>query len=368
MQRIFTPGPVEPYREALEALQRPMISHRSVEFKRLLTSVSEKLSKLVRLDGVSVLLSGSGTLATEAMIYSIVAPGDSVLVISYGMFGDRLAESASRRGARVIVMRRSPGEPIDLGLTEDLIFREKISWVAVAHVETSKGHRLQELRALAELVEPLGARVLVDAVSSLGGEELVYRRGLGAIASCPHKALGSLPGVSFVMLPEDMVDHVARISREHPPPRYLDLSMYVESIARGSTPFTPAINVMYALDGALDRILRIGVEKSIEIHRERASILYRRLDNEAISPLIGSQDHRSNTVAVFKINSKDLSASLLVDMLEKKGYIIAPGLGEDRERLVRIGTMGNISIEDLKELSEEILGILGTYIQRGSPR
>jgi aspartate aminotransferase-like enzyme len=368
MQRIFTPGPVEPYREALEALQRPMISHRSAEFKKLLASVSEKLSKLVRLDGVSVLLSGSGTLATEAMIYSIVAPGDGVLVISYGVFGDRLVESASRRGARVFVIRRSPGEPIDLGLVEDLVSREKIGWIAVAHVETSKGHRFQELRALAGLAESLGSRVLVDAVSSLGGEELVYWRGLGAIASCSHKALGSFPGVSFVMLSEDMVGRVAKISKEHPPPRYLDLSMYVESIAKGSTPFTPAISLIYALDGALDRILRIGIEKSIEIHRERASILYRRLDNEAISPLIGSQDHRSNTVAVFRVNSKDLSASMLVDMLEKKGYIIAPGLGEDRERLIRIGTMGGISIEDLKELSEEILEILGTYMQRGSSR
>ena len=360
MPRIFTPGPVEPYREALEALQRPMISHRSREFMELITSVSEKLSRLIKLDGVSVILSGSGTLATEAMIYSFVTPGDSVLVISYGEFGERLAESSWRRGARVSVIKRSPGEPLDLGLVEDLILRERVRWIATPHVETSKGHRLQEIRDLFRLAESLGARVLVDAVSSLGGEELLYSGGLGAVASCSHKALGSLPGVSFAMIPSDMVTHVARISRDHPPPRYLDLSMYVENITKGSTPFTPAISLIYALDGALDRILRIGVEKSIEIHRERASILYRWLDTDAIKPLIGPQSHRSNTVTVFRIDSDSVSASLLVTMLEKKGYIVAPGMGGDRERLVRIGTMGNISAKDLRELSEEILGIIGS--------
>ncbi len=358
MPRIFTPGPVEPYREAIEGLQKPMISHRSRGFKELIIGVSEKLLKAVGMSGVAAILSGSGTLATEAMIYSFVAPGDSVIATSHGVFGDRLAESLSRRGARVSMVRRSPGEPIDLGEIEDLAVRERARWIAVVHVETSKGHMLQELRDLLRLAESLGARVLIDAVASFGGEELLHSGGLGAIASCSQKALGSLPGVSFVLIPSEMVGHIARISRDHPPPRYLDLSIYVESIARGSTPFTPAINLLYALNGSLDRLLRIGVKRSIEIHRERASMLYERLNVGAIRPFIASKEHRSNTVTVFKIDSGEITAEMLVNMLEERGYIISTGFGGDRDKLIRIGTMGNISIEDLKELSDEILQIL----------
>lgn len=358
MPRIFTPGPVEPYREAVEAMQRPIISHRSREFRELIIGVSEKLLRISGIDGASAILSGSGTLATEAMIYSFVAPGDGVIVISYGVFGERLAESSRRRGARVSVVKRSPGDPLDLGLVEDLAVREKARWIVTTHVETSKGHRLHELRDLLRLSESLGVRVLVDAVSSLGGEELARGSGLGAVASCTHKAIGSLPGISFVLIPSEMVGHVAKISRDYPPPRYLDLAMYVENISRGSTPFTPAISLIYALEGALDRMLRIGVERSIEIHRERASLLYGRLNTDSIYPFIGSRNHRSNTVTVFRINGGAITAEKLVEMLEERGYIIASGFGEDRDRIIRIGTMGNISIEDLKELSDEILQIL----------
>jgi len=355
LARLFTPGPVEPYREALEGLAKPVLSHRSPGFRELIQGLAEKLSRVANHRGGVAILTGSGTLATEAMIYSLVSPGETVLVISYGAFGDRLAESASRRGARVYRYPLDPGSPLDLGVVEDIVVRNRVSWIASTHVETSYGHRLSELRELSKIASSLGAPLLLDAVSSFAGEELDSSSwGVGAIASCSQKALGALPGVSFVLVADYLVERARKVSQASPPPRYLDLASYIEHIEKGSTPYTPAVNMLHALDGALDRVLRIGVARSIEIHRERAEALYRSLTTEVLSPLIGSPAYRANTVAVFKLVDTRVSATHIVDRLAEKGYIIARGIGADGERLIRIGTMGDISPEDLRDLAEEV--------------
>jgi len=355
MPRLFTPGPVEPYREALEGLLKPVLSHRSPGFKEVILGVAEKLSMVSRHKGGVAIFAGSGTLATEAMIYGLVAPGEGVLVISYGVFGERLAESSSRRGARVHIHRVDPGSPIDLGYIEDLVRRNKISWIITTHVETSYGHRVSELRELSKLASSLGSPLLLDAVSSFAGEELdISGWGIGAVASCSQKALGAPPGVSFVLVSDYLVERAKRVSRYAPPPRYMDLNLYMEQIEKGSTPFTPAINLLQSLDGALERILRIGVERNIEIHRERAETLYRSMETPLIAPLIESPGYRANTVAVFKIMDEAIRATEIVDRLAEEGIIIAKGIGDNGERLLRIGTMGNISKEDLEELARKI--------------
>lgn len=358
MARLFTPGPVEPYEEVLEALGRPIVSHRSPEFREVLLSILDKISRITDLDGEVAILSGSGTLATEAMIYSTIKPGERVLVISYGEFGERLAESSARRGAGVDIYRLKPGEPLDLGYVENTIRRGNISWVLATHVETSYGHRLYELEDLARLSRDLGAPLLLDAVSSLGGERLsISRWGLGAIASCSQKALGSLPGLSFVAIDRELLRKVETISRVIPPPRYLDLWLYIENAGKGYTPFTPAVNLLYALEGALARVLRIGVERHVEIHRERAETLYRSIeDSDLIRPLIGSRSHRSNTVAAFTLD-RGLRSSEIVEEMAREGYIIATGLGDGWDRIIRVGTMGNISADDLRGLAEKLIEI-----------
>ncbi|MDT7888852.1 MAG: aminotransferase class V-fold PLP-dependent enzyme [Desulfurococcales archaeon] len=359
MARLFTPGPVEPYREALEGLLKPVLSHRFPGFRDLILDVASKLSKISGHRGGVAIFAGSGTLATEAMIYSLVSPGEGALVISYGVFGDRLAESAARRGAKVYLYRLDPGSQLDLGYVEDLVRRNKISWIATTHVETSYGHRLAELRELSKLAYTLGTPLLLDAVSSFAGEELdISAWGIGAVASCSQKALGSLPGISFVLVSDYLIERAKKVSTMAPPPRYMDLSIYIEHIEKGSTPYTPAINLLYSLEGALDRILRIGVERNIEIHRERAETIYRSIDTSLLAPLISIQNYRANTVAVFKIMDDRIRATQLADKLANEGIIIASGIGQDKERLIRIGTMGNISREDLEGLAERIKKIL----------
>jgi aspartate aminotransferase-like enzyme len=359
MPRLFTPGPVEPYREALEGLLKPVLSHRSPGFKEVILGVAEKLSMVSRHKGGVAIFAGSGTLATEAMIYGLVSSGEGVLVISYGVFGERLAESSFRRGAKVHIHRVDPGSPLDLGYIEDLVRRNKISWIITTHVETSYGHRVSELRELSKLANSLGSPLLLDAVSSFAGEELdISGWGLGAVASCSQKALGAPPGVSFVLVSDYLVERAKRVSRYAPPPRYMDLTLYMEEIERGSTPFTPAINLLHSLEGALDRILRIGVEKNIEMHRERAEVIYKSIDTPLLTPLIRDKSHRANTVAVFKITDASIRASEIVEKLAGQGMIIARGIGENGERLIRIGTMGNISTKDLEELAEKIKEIL----------
>lgn len=347
-RRLLLPGPVEPYEEILDAFSRPVASPRSAAFRLLMQELEEGLLKLAGLGGGAVVLSGSGTLATEAMIYSLVEPGERVVVISYGEFGERLAESASRRGVSVHTIRKDPGDPLDPGQVEETILSTGASALILAHVETSTGHRISELGEVARRARRLGALVLVDAVSSLGGEDLRGGWGLDAVASCSQKALAAPPGASFVILSPEGVERLERVSRRNPPPRYMDLGLYVKRIREGSAPFTPAVNIYQALHAAVQRILRIGVEKSVEEHRRRAEILYRGLSNSLIQPLVGSPGHRANTVAVFKIPDWGPRSSEIVSALEEQGYAVATGMGRLAERVIRIGTMGNIALEDLE--------------------
>ncbi len=352
--KLFTPGPVEVDPKILKEISKPVMAHRSQEFREVLSDVVEKLIRILGLEnGHLAVLSGSGTTAVDAMVWSLMSPGDRVLALVHGEFGRRAISSAEVRGAEVEAMEAPLGKSVEPELVRRRIEIGKYTHLLLVHNETSTGVAYRDLKIVAESAKDRGMLVLVDSVSGLGGEELrMSEWHLDAVASCSHKALASPPGVSFVALSGEAAGEL----RDGLPP-ILDLRRYLDFYTRRrETPFTPAVNNLCALRKSLEHIMSMGIDAYIELHRRKASLLYEELPKLGFLPL-PDEPVRSNTVTVFR--TPGLNAKEVVSLLIKKGFRIASGMKDKAEHLIRIGTMGNTSLEDLRDLIGSLNEVVG---------
>ena len=345
--KLFTPGPVTLPNEVLKAMTKPIISHRSSAFKKLYEEIELKLIKLLDTkNGMIAILAGTGTTAVDAMAWSLTKRGEKVLVPIAGEFGKRLAETLQRRGADVVKLIVNPRKGNEFTKVAEYIERRDVNAIALVHNETSTGLTYRDLETLAKYCRKYDIKLLVDAVSSFCGEELSLRWGLTAIAIASHKALAAPPGVCFVVLNEEAIETLKRYELNDVP-LLLDLRKYVEFNARKETPYTPTLSVLYAVNATLARVLKIGISRFIEMHRERASLLYKEIPKLGLEPYVVEERYRSNTVATFLT---DVSAAKIKNELEKRGFMIATGMGELKERMIRVGTMGDLSLDDVRRL------------------
>ncbi|WP_460124030.1 pyridoxal-phosphate-dependent aminotransferase family protein [Stetteria hydrogenophila] len=357
MAKLFTPGPVMVPRDVLASSASQVVSHRGPEFREILRHVTEGLARIFDTDGYVYVLTGSGTTAVDAMAWSMVAPGEKVLVPVLGEFSKRLAESLKRRGARVATLKAEPGDAPG----PDAILGELESGdydaLALVHNETSTGLAYRWLRDVARKASGMGVKVLVDTVSGLGGEEFSMRWGVWAAASCSHKALAAPPGASFVAVSREAAEYLEKRGTPEQTPPLLDLSKYHAFLRdRGETPFTPPVTILYALRRAIDRVLEAGVDSYVEAHAARASLLYGELPRLGLTPLVRDARLRSNTVAAFETGAR--SALAVKKLLGERGYVVATGMGELKDRVVRIGVMGDLTMEDVKGLIDAMREVL----------
>jgi len=352
---LLVPGPVELHPRVLEAMSRQVVSHRSKEFSELLSEITDGLAMAVGgKRGKAALLTGSGTLAVESMIYSIVSPGDRVLLLEFGEFGRRMRESLEARGAEVHLLRASLGRAPSASEVREAAEKLKPKYIATVHVETSTGAMVRDLEELSRAAEEAGSLILLDAVSSLGGEELrMDDWGIYAVASCSQKGLGGPPGLSFVVLSEEATQRVCETERK---PSYLDLCRNLKFLDKMETPFTPAVNLMYGFAEAL-KLLR---EEGIDGRRERiwraSGLLYRKAGSLGFSPL-PPEEHRAHTVAAL-FPPDGMAASEIIEALRRRGIHIASGMGELRGKILRVGIMGYVDegiIEKLIFALEEVV-------------
>ncbi|MEM1619623.1 MAG: alanine--glyoxylate aminotransferase family protein [Fervidicoccaceae archaeon] len=343
--RIFTPGPVELHERVLTALSKQVLSHRSAEFRKVLAEILEGVRRAALSEhAVPLLLTGSGTLAVDSMVYSIVDPGDEVILLEFGEFGSRLRKTLETRGCHVTVLRARPGRAVEVEEVEEVLdTRSNYRALFTVHNETSTGAKLSDLREIAEEAKKRGLLVCIDAVSSLGGEPLYMDAwGIDAVATCSQKCLGGPPGLSFVLLSREAVRR-ARETKAKPP--YLDLSKYIEFAEKFETPFTPAVNLLFAMREALTLLAEEGLQRRWARYANLASRLYTELGELGLEAF-PERDFRANTIVALR-PPPGLSASIVVDKLEEEGVIIARGMGELRDSMLRIGVMGYMTDEDV---------------------
>jgi aspartate aminotransferase-like enzyme len=339
--KLLTPGPVQVPKRVLDAMARAIQFHRSEEFRQIFRDVIEKLRKLY--DATPIIIPGTGTLAVDVAVYNYVDPGDNVIVITNGEFGERLAESVASRGATVHRVEWSYDSAPPPDVIEDAIRRVgNVKAIALVHNETSTGATNRFIERYQEVAEAYGATLIVDSVSVFPVE--TSKKRVDVLATASHKALLSPPGASIVYISKPPT------AKASVPPS-TNLRKFLEKLEKWETPYTPPISIIYALNASLDYILELGLEHYQRIHAERAEYIY---SNVKLKP-VPREEFRSRTVAVFYADK----AKEIVSELRKRGYVIAGGMWRLRDRTIRIGLMGDIAMEDLKIVAEVINSVCG---------
>ena len=354
---LMTPGPVELHPRVRTAMSRRMISHRSSEFRKLYRSIVSKASRIFQTSEDIFVVTGSSTCAIDCVAASLSRRDFSILVPVYGVFSERLAEAFEASGARVTRLEFSWRGGLRLEMLEDALTRdERIEAVALVHNETSTGVMV-DLERAADLVKSHGKLLIVDAVSSLGGVDLpVDKLGVDICIVGSQKCLAAPPGLSMISISKAAWKLVE--TRQGSAPPYLDLARMKRFQENWETPFTPAINLFYGLDEALNIILEEGLNNWIRRHERCSITLYEELErlNLAFYPKKGV---RSRTVLTL-LPPKGGSAEKIVAGMKQRGIIIAGGVGKLRGKVFRIACMGLIdedkarkAINALKEVLSE---------------
>ncbi|MDW8254093.1 MAG: alanine--glyoxylate aminotransferase family protein [Chloroflexota bacterium] len=338
---LLGPGPSNVHPRVSRALAAPVLGYLDPAW---FTVMDETVALLRRVYGtenrVTFPISGTGTAGMEALLYNLLEPGDKAIIGVNGYFGDRLHQIALRAGAEVLPLRAPWGQPVDpervrIALKEN----PGVSLVAVVHGETSTGV-LQPLDRLGEIVRQYGALLLVDCVTTLGGEAVdIDANGIDAAYSCTQKALSCPPGLSPITLSERAWEKIAR--RKTPAQSwYLDLKLLAEYwLGNRTYHHTPPVAMIYALREGLRLVLEEGPEQRYARHRRNAAALRAGLAALGL-PFIAADPYSLPTLTAVQPPAGVDEAALRAALRDRYGIEIGGGLGPLRGKAWRIGLMG----------------------------
>ena len=343
---LMIPGPTPVPETVLKAMGRHPIGHRSGEFQAIVRRTTEQLKWLHQTSSDVLVITGSGTAAMEAGMINTLSRGDKVLCGDNGKFGERWVKVARAYGLEVDVVTAEWGQPLDpeafrTALEADT--EKQIKAVVLTHSETSTGV-INDLETIARYVKAHGtALTIADCVTSLGASNVPMDAwGLDVVASGSQKGYMLPPGLSFVAMSDRAW---AAYATSDLPKFYLDLGPYRKTAAKDSNPFTPAVNLYFGLEAALDMMQKEGLEAIFARHeRHRAAA---QAGMEAIGlPLFAAKGHGSP--AITAVAPEGLDAELLRKTVKEKFDILLAG-GQDhlKGKVFRIGHLGYVCDRDV---------------------
>lgn len=341
--RIPGPTPVPP--EVLEACARPMINHRGREFAGILDRVTSRLKEFFLTENDLFILTTSGSGAMEAAVVNTLSPGDRVLVISIGAFGNRFAIIAEAYGADVSRLDYEWGKAADPeDVRSALAADPAIKAVLVTHNETSTGVT-NPLEDIARVVREFDKLLLVDAVSSLSAIPVrTDDWGLDFVATASQKGWMVPPALGMVSVSQRAWEAHAKAKM---PRFYMDITAAKDYLGRGQTAWTPAVSVFYGLELALEMMAREGLENIFARHRRIAQ--FTRDGVKALGlELFADERFASDTVSAVKV-PEGVDVNALRKLCEDEyDLIIAGGQAKLAGKIFRIGHLGYVSEEDVK--------------------
>ena len=340
---LLNPGPVNVSERVREALTRPDICHRESEFRDLLQGIREKLIRAFAAsyssEYVALLITGSGTAAVEAALTSCIAPGRRMMVIKNGVYSQRMSQMAAAHKIQAAELsgewdQRFDVEPVTVALRQNAA----IQAIAVVHHETSTG-MLNPVKEIGAVAKKVGRYLLVDGVSSLAGEEIdLNAYNIGLIAGTSGKCIQGFPGVSFVIIRRDLMEQMLNYERRSV---YLHLPTYYREQEEGSIPFTPAVQLYYAFDEALNELLEEGVSNRIARYRKAARSIRNYMRAMRVKFYL-REPLWSSSLTSFKL-PEGVYYDHLHDLLKEHGYVIYAGQAQLADTLFRVANMGALS-------------------------
>jgi len=335
-KKLFTPGPTEVPEEVLLEMAKPIIHHRTDEFKKIAEEVIEDLKYLFRTKNDVLILCSSGTGAMEAAVSNLFSPGEKIAVICGGKFGERFAEIGNSFGLDVLKLEVEWGSDLKSEKIEEVLSENPdIKGVFATLCETSTATQF-DIKGFGEVVSKYEDTVLVvDAISSLGAVPcLTDEWKIDVVITGSQKALMLPPGLSFISLSEKAWKKVEKSTL---PKYYFDLKKYKKNIQKADFPYTMAVSLIVGLRKSLRLIREYTIEKIWEEHHKRAEAT-RRAFQEIGLQLLSSSPSDAVTAVVLP---EGIDGQKLIKLLrEKYGISIAGGQEKLKGKIIRISHLG----------------------------
>ena len=349
---LLNPGPVNVSPRVTAALARGDLCHREPEAYALLDSIRGRLATAFAPAGgfTPVLVTGSGTAALEMAVASVLSPAGRLVIVSNGVYGERITAMAAAHGlAHDVVAGEWTARP-DLAAIERAASARDVEAIAVVHHETTTG-LLNPVAEIGAIARRHGKLLVVDSISGLAGDALDFEAaGADLVVGTANKCIQGLPGMAFVLARSAALERLAT----HPPRSiYLSLATYVKN----PMPFTPAIQAGYALDEALAELLEEGVAARVARYARAADRLragFTRLGLECVlAPAL-----RSNSITALRFPAGHTYRALH-DGLKARGFVVYEGQGRLAREVFRVANMGHLGPDDF----DAFLSALGEILR-----
>ena len=340
------PGPTPVPESVLSALSRHPIGHRSAEFQAIIKKTTEQLKWLHQTKNDVLTITGSGTAAMEAGIINTLSKGDKVICGENGKFGERWVKIAKTYGLDVEVIQAKWGKalkPTDFKEILEADVKKEIKAVILTHSETSTGV-LNDLEKISEYIKNHGKAIsIIDCVTSLGATDVPTDKWeLDVVASGSQKGYMMPPGLSFVAMSNKAWE---ASKRSNLPKFYLDLTSYRKTVHKDSSPYTPAVNLYFALEQSLNIMQNEGLVSIFARHKRQQKAVQAAM--KAIEmPLFAEEKDASP--AITAVAPTNIDAELLRKTIQNKYDILLAG-GQDhlKGKIFRIGHLGFVNDRDI---------------------
>jgi predicted phosphoserine aminotransferase len=354
MSPMFVPGPVDVAPEVLQAQTKPMLPHRSKDFEAIFRNAAEKSQKIFNTQHRVFIMTNSGSGAQEASVRNLA--NSSVLSLVNGSFSDRFYKIAVANGKQATKLEVPWGQANMPEAVEEALKKQKYELLTIVQNETSTGVRnpVKEIAAVVQRVSP-DTLIAVDAVSSLVGDKIEMDAwGIDVLFTSSQKALALPPGLALCAVNERAMQRAETVQNRG---WYFDFLLLEKHRVKDSTPMTPAMSLVYALDFQLDRIIAEGLDNRIARHAAMA----KRSQEWAIAkgwPLFAPEGYRSQTLTVIS-NPESFDLADFNKFIAPRGLKLANGYGDLKGKTIRIAHMGEIQMSDL----ENLLSALDEYLK-----
>jgi aspartate aminotransferase-like enzyme len=344
---FFVPGPTEIRPELLAQMTRPVMGHRGRAFEAMFARIEAGLRDVLLTSRPVYVGATSATGFMEMAIRNL--PDGPILALVNGGFSERFAAVAESCGRQVVRSVVAWGETFDLDVVEDALKARGFAALTVAHSETSTGV-LTDVHAIAELAHRYGVMAIVDSVSAAGGAELMFDAWqLDFLLTGSQKALALPAGLAFAVA---STEYMQRTRGARNRGFYFDILQYEKFAQKNQTPSTPATSLLYALEAQMGDIGREGIERRWERHmRMRDTTIdwvnempgRRGVELSIVAP----KGSRSPTVTVIRLPD-GMTGPEVSEAVKARGFTIGGGYGDLKDTTVRIGHMGDHTLEGLQ--------------------
>lgn len=365
MTKLFSPGPVMVKDNVRRSLLHYDICHRSPEFEEMFVDTQAKILKLFNADDsyYSVIVSGSGTSANETVLSSIFKPGEKVMLIRNGVFGERLLEIITKYNIPLVDLSFPWATVPDLAVIEKAMAENPdVKVVAMVFHETSTS-MINPVPAVGELCKKYGKLLSVDCVSAVGGQNIdVVKNNIAICTSVGGKCVGAYPGSAYVCARKDLLDTITADQCKNV---YLSLyKHYHTALDTHQTPNTPNVNLFWPLNVALTNILEDETLEGRIARYQRCAKIIRDGVKKLGCRLLLEEDLAANTVTSVFLPA-GIGAQDFIDEMIKRGYTFYIGKGDyGKQGMIQIANMGEIYEQDCYNMLEVFEVVLNKMLKK----